>query len=357
VNDDSKPDQELAAKPDIAAGSLAYMPKPAGQKSEGDNDFKIDKATEKKTLADIAPDLGSKPELKPSKSTKADGITVMVNGQPKKDAEAELQTDKKEHMEPDDRGSGDDTSNAKSKSADSVMPVKAALHETNDKAPAKPNVMRRSSKGPVILVVILLIVAGVFGYLWWSGNVKVADLTKQVKDLVVTKDKLNSQLQDASSNPSPTTPASSGATSGIRSIPELGLTYGLTDNTKKVTYSYAESSDSAGVVHSQLLFSSTTLVAAERKVVKDGKSLCLAGEAPLGSLVSYKGTETVPSGIGTGKFSDLKVDNKVSFKIGETYYLYVAPQASCSTDKTVQAVQTSDRVFVTELLASLAVSK
>lgn len=324
--------------PDLSSSSMTYMPKSKGAPAE-DNDFAIDKKSEKKTVADLPDKLGA------AEAEKQEGIKVMVNGKPK------------QTPSPKPQPKHDDGSLAVR--ASHVAPVTDSLHAGGSMAHPEdiPNHSAKarggSNKGLIIVIVLLLLASLGLGYIAYASNVRVTKLNADLKQANADKEAL--QTKDTTTDESPMTPAIVGDSVGKRSIPEVGLTYKLTSNTNKVTYAYSEVQESGGTVRSVLSFSTTTLIAAERKVLKNGAApACLASDKALGSITSYKSTDTVPSGMGSGKFSDFKVDDKTSFKLGETYYVYSAPQATCSSDKTVQSVETSDKAIVSELLTSLA---
>lgn len=340
---------------DAGAASMAYMPG-AGGKADGDDSatkLKIDKSAEKHTMADIAAELEAE--------DKSAAVKVPVGGKPVAVA-ATKAAPKAAKPKADPKPTEDDLDDMPLIVHDGTAPTEFdnELDDMDEPEVQTDTVPKpaKSGGGKKILVGLLLISligVGVFGYLWWSQKSTVASLNDKIGNLESSQTTLKKELEDAASSTLATTdettptPVVAGTT---RSIPELALTYKLTDNTKKVTYSYSESTG-GGTVHSVLHFSSTDLIAAERKVVSDpSKYLCNSDNAPLGSLISYKATDTVPV-IG-GKASALKPDGKTIFKLGETYYIYSFAQVTCSPDKTVQAPQTAGKALVTELLSTLS---
>jgi|GEM_PF-6216101 len=344
-----KDDQPKASEPDIAAGSLAYMPKADNSSSESDSELELgnNKAAEKKSVADL-PDtfgddeaLAEKPVVKPKSN-----IAITVDGKPKPEVEPKVEPNDSTEME-----LGTESHVAHVTSAGHAPEAMPPTHHglAHD---MPPQAEKKSAKGLVValLLVVLIAAAGTLGYLWNTARSDVTKLTSEVSDL-----KSKPAQASPSSTPLDDSAAASSTSSGdTRLIPELGLNYKLTDNTKKVTYVYSETKDSAGKIRSAIYFSTATLISAERKVVASGKDLlCGANTGPLGNLGVYKAGDIYK----TTKVDDLKVDNKTSFKLGTSWYIYEGPQATCSTDKTVSALQTSDRAFVTELLTSLSVAK
>lgn len=331
---------------DAGAASMAYMPGVNGtsEAQESENDLTIDPASEKQTMADIANELAAEDE-------KA-GVKIPIGGKavPVTAAKASAKATPKTAPKP----SRPAPKAAPLEIKDSTIPRplpegSTALPVSNTQStPAK----NKGGGGKVILalfLVLALVGAGVLGWLWWSQKSSVTTLEDKITGLESDKKRLTGELETAQSSED-TTP-SPVSDSSVRTIPELALTYKLTDATKKVTYSYSEITTSS-VAHSVLLFSSTDLIAAERKVVTDPtKYLCTSGDGPLGALTSYKAADTVPTG---GKASALAVDGKSTFKLGETYYIFTPAQSTCSTDKTVQASQTAGKALVTELLSTLS---
>lgn len=323
-------------KPDLASGSLAYMPqgsKTSEAAPKADTiKLKVNKGEESASTAALADELA---DAKPAPEMKDHKVAVKSTPRDEEAAEA-LDT----NSEPVSHAPG---------------PIDLESTSRHDPSPVTPH-NKKGSLGLLIPLLIFVIASLVLGWLWWSTKGQVTTLNGKVSDLESSNAALTKSLAEAKSTDVPAAVATP-STSSTRSLPEVALRFKLTDTTKRMTYAYGESADSAGTVHSSIYFSTTTLVGAERKVVTNNVFKCTAGDAPLGGLTSYKATDTVPSSVGTGKFSALKVDNAKTFKFGETYYVYVASQATCSTDKTVQASQTAEKAVITELLSSLEQDK
>ncbi len=343
---DEAKEKSQGSAPDLSSSSMAYMPKSKSAPEE-DNELRIDKKAEKKTLADL-PD-----QLEADTDTASDGIKVMVNGKPK----AEVPV--KSKPEPDAKPAA--VSETETHHAH-VAPTQ--LHPDEAKAMVQPKVTAehepksKSGKGAMMLAGLLLIVAIGVGYMYYAARAQVTKLNNELQQANSDKDALKAQVSTAPSEEASAL-AVSGDTSDKRSIPEIGLYYKLTSSSSRVTYAYSENQDGAGAAHSVVSFSSTSLIAAERKVLKAGAAAtCAANAGPLGSLTSYKGAESVEGVVSgaKGKFSDLKVDNKTTFKLGETYYVFASPQQqNCSTNSDVAKVQATDRTLISELLTTLSV--
>jgi flagellar basal body-associated protein FliL len=336
---------------DAGAASMAYMPTPDGQSD--DKELKIDKSAEKHTMADIAAELEAEDQ--------AAAIKVPVGGKPVAVASTKAAPKAAAKPKADPKPTEADLDDMPLVVHDGTAPTEfdnelddmdeSEVHTDTVSKPAKSGGGKKVLVG---LVLVSLVAAVVFGYLWWNQKSTVASLNDKVSNLESSQTTLKKELEDAAASTPVTTDEATPTpvvTGSTRSIPEVALTYKLTDNTKKVTYSYSEST-ADGTVHSVLRFSSTELIGAERKVVSDpSKYTCNADSAPLGRLTSYRATDTVPQG---GKASALKVDGKMIFKFGETYFIFTTSQSTCSADKTVQASQTAGNNLMPEFLSTLA---
>lgn len=310
---------------DLANGSLAYMPK--ADSAEKTDEIKLDsKKEESKTMADIAEQLGK--EDKATEKIPVKAAAPAVAKEPKapkltKDEEPEILTPQVID------GSGDDE----------IPPLNHSGRASGEKSGGGKGVL-------VALLVIALVAAGAFAYLWYSGKANADELAAKNKTLTDSNEALTQQIKTLKGD------SSSGTTVTIRLIPELGVTYTLTDATKGVTYRYREITDTEKKVHKVVTFSSTDLVAAEVKV-SNAAPKCTAEFGPLGTLTAYATGDTYKG----AKVETQEANGTTIFKVGDTYYIYDAAQATCSADKTVQAVVTTDKTAVTDLLKSLKESK
>lgn len=306
--------------PDVASGSLAYMPKP--DSSETTDEIKLNsKKEESKTMADIADELKKDDDKAAQIPVKASAPVAKEPKPPKltKDEEPEVLT-------PEVIDSGDDE-----------MPP------LNTARPSAGGNGSGGGKGLLIaLLVIALIAAGAFAYLWWSGKANADDLAQKNAQLTASNQALDKQVKELSGGSTGT------GTATIRLMPELGVTYSLTDTTKNITYRYRETTDAEKKVHKVITFSSANLVAAEVKA-SNAAPKCTAEFAPLGTLTSYATGETYKG----AKIDTQEPNDTTIFKVGDTYYVYDAAQSSCSADKTVQQVAATDKPAVTELLKTL----
>lgn len=311
--------------PDVASGSLAYMPKP--DSSESTDEIKLNsKKEESKTMADIADELKKDDDKVAQIPVKASAPVAKEPKPPKltKDEEPEVLT-------PEVIDGGDDE-----------MPP------LNTARPSADGSGSGGGKGVLIaLLVIALIAAGAFAYLWWSGKAKADDLAQKNAQLTASNQALDKQVKELSGGSTAT------GTATIRLIPELGVTYSLTDTTKRLTYDYRQIVDSAKKTHNMLQFSSSDLIIAEVKANPAGKPACTADKGPLGYITEYTATDTVPKTSKT--FKDLTPEESGDgiVKVGDVYYMTESVQATCSTSKEVIAIQTNDRKYVIELLNSL----
>lgn len=313
-------DKTKSAGPSIADGSMAYMPKPEGTETpEGEDEIRLDhnKKEETKTMADIAEELGSD---KITNTPQADEVKVAVNNKAKK-------ADVKKPAKP----------------TPEVTPeiIEPEVMDDGNIPPALEAERERGGKGGgkgflVFLMIVALLAAGIFGYLWWTESQQVAKLQTEV-------DKLTEANKGLSGESTATT-----TTSNIRTVPELGLTYAFTDEVAGVTYRFRETTDANKQAHKVITFSSTKVVEAERKVSNSAPK-CTAEFAPLGSLTSYATGDAYKG----GKIEDVEVDNETVLKLGDTYYVYEAAQSACSADATVQEVVIAEKAAVQAFVKSL----
>lgn len=320
-------DNSKKSGPSIADGSMAYMPKPDGT-DDADNANEIslgnNKKEETKTMADIAEELeGDKSSSK-----------VKVEVDKKADSKDQAKTNTK--PKPDDIITDEPTE------VEVLEPEEPIVTGGGNIPPALDEERRRGGGGGkgflIFLVLVALVAAGIFGYLWWT---KSQELTK------LKSEHESTSSQTEKSDISETTATTS---SDIRLIPELGLTYDFTDDVASVTYRYRETIDTTPEKkdHKVITFSSTKLVEAERKISTSAPK-CTAEFSPLGALTSYAEGDTYKS----GKIEDQEVDNETVLKIGDTYYIYEASQAACSADAGVQAIATEEKTAVQTLIKSL----
>lgn len=302
--------------PDIADASMAYMPKPDGKAAEGADEIQLNNKTEeKKSMADIAEELG-KDKVTSTPAPKA--VPVAVNGKPREVKKAAPEPAKQAHV-PEPAGGGD------MGGSDELPAMKS-----------KPDKQPGGKKGLLVaLLLIALVAAGVFGYLWYQERTNVAKLES---------DLAKSGGTQSSATPSPST----AATSDLRTIPELGLTYAFTTNTEAITYRYRELVDADKKVHGVITLSSTKVITAERKV-SNSTPKCTAEFGPLGSVTSYQAGESYK-----GKTIETQAEgNAAIVKAGDTYYVFENAQAACSTDKTVQDAVLAEKENVQTFLKSL----
>ena len=314
-------DKTQSTGPSIADGSMAYMPKPDGdEQPEGEDEIRLDhnKKEETKTMADIAEELGGD---KITNTPQADGVKVAVNGKSKKTQAKKSEPAKSEPVpeviEPDVIDDGN------------IPPALEAERQRGDKGGGKGFL--------IFLMIIALLAAGIFGYLWWTEKQQVADLQTEV-----------SKLTEANKGLSGDTSSSAVSAGTTRTIPELGLTYAFGDDVATVTYRFRETTDANKQAHKVITFSSTKVVEAERKVSSTAPK-CTAEFSPLGALTSYSAGDTYKG----GKIEDVEVDDETVLKLGDSYYVYEAGQSACSADASVQEVVTAEKAAVQAFVKSL----
>lgn len=299
------------------ASSLAYMPSAENDNAPEITMGKLDRDAEKQTMADIASELAENTDSK--KSTVKVGVGSKAN-----------KTEKTTKLTPGIKPETDELPDFPSDDAMPDMSEPKLAHEN----PAPPQ--HGSKRGLLILLVFAIVAAAVFGWLWLSSKAKQDELTAQVN-----------QLQSSSSQPS-ASPAAL-ASSTLRLVPEMGLTYKLTDTSKTLTYRYRETTDTDKKIHKVITLSTTDVIEAERAVSNNAPK-CTAEFAPLGTYTSYAAGDTYKG----GKIEAQTPDNKTIFKIGDSYYVFEASQAPCSTDKTVEAKLVEGKANISETLKTFA---
>ncbi len=147
-------------------------------------------------------------------------------------------------------------------------------------------------------------------------------------ELTASKQKLAQKTnQKAQSQP---------VTSDYRDIPELGVKYKLTDQTKNLTYTYKVDSSKSGNTVDRVGFSTVALTESgakeENLSANNFQNPCTSGSMPAGLLSRYSPGQIVES---QNKPIDQVSD---AIKVGNYYFLYTTPQAACgqSQDNSMQ---------------------
>ncbi|MDO8335418.1 MAG: hypothetical protein Q7T74_01380 [Candidatus Saccharibacteria bacterium] len=174
----------------------------------------------------------------------------------------------------------------------------------------------------LVIIILALIASNVMWALFFVKqqgelNTKISILT--AKNVKLTND--NKDLQKADSKDDDTTV--------YREIPELGVKYKVTNQTKDLTYAY-----NFGFGQSSIGFSSTALVKAANANNNDGTTLCGSSNGAAGIITSYKTGDKVDTAADSTPVEQVK-DAK---KVGNNYFIITKPQGVCSEDKTIQAL-------------------
>ena len=113
-----------------------------------------------------------------------------------------------------------------------------------------------------------------------------------------------------------------------REIPELGVKYKLTNETKDLTYSIRTNENG------QIRIADFSTVAMSAMKDSGGDFPCTSPHAPSGGLTLYmNGNEFMQGG---------RMVKDVAKKVGNYYYLYAHPQFACSVNgQTVKGLETS----------------
>mgnify|MGYP003393045902 CR=1 FL=1 len=174
----------------------------------------------------------------------------------------------------------------------------------------------------LVLVILALIASNVAWGLFFVKqqgelNTKISILT--AKNLKLAQD--NKDLQNADNKDEDVTV--------YREVPELGVKYKITDQTKDLTYAY-----SYGFEKSSVGFSSTALIKAANANNHDGTLLCGSENGAAGIITSYKAGDKLDLADVSTPIEQVK-DAK---KVGSNYFVIAKPQGVCSEDKTIQAL-------------------
>jgi hypothetical protein len=163
-----------------------------------------------------------------------------------------------------------------------------------------------------LVIIILALIASNTGwalfYLKQQGELTAQINTLKAQNIKLTKDNKDLQSKDDSVD-----------TTVYREIPELGVKYKVTDQTKDLTYTYLAD----GTV--RIGFSTVALTDAG----------CDSSGMAAGAIARYKAGDMNATGNGDTPIEKVK-DAK---KIGNYYYLYAAPQSVCSDNQKSQELQ------------------
>lgn len=178
---------------------------------------------------------------------------------------------------------------------------------------------KKSNKAKIIwfIIIVLALIASntTWGLLYFNQRTA---LSEKINKLTVEKQLLSEELADSKKA------AANAEDSDVkwREIPELGVKYKVTDETKDLTYSYNKTETTF------ISFSTVVLVKAgsEKYGSPDYTNSCASSQFPTGSIEQYNPGDLV-------ELREKKVnDIPEAKKINNRYYLYKAPQSSCLTD-------------------------
>lgn len=181
-----------------------------------------------------------------------------------------------------------------------------------------------------LVLIILALIASNTGwalfYLKQQGEMTAKINTLTAQNLKLTKD--NKELQNADSETDNTTV--------YREIPELGVKYKVTDDTKNLTYTYSAENKLPGIGLS-------TVALTDAGCDSSGKVAGSIGQYKAGFDLNATGSgEKMP----VEKFEDAK-------KIGNYYYLYAVPQSVCSENEQALKLQGPAKLSASKAFESL----
>ncbi len=196
-----------------------------------------------------------------------------------------------------------------------------------DKKPSKAKIIW------IILLVLLLIAANTaWGLFYFNQQTK---LNQNIRSLGVEKQVLKEELADAKKSAKP-----SDDSSQWREIPELGVKYKVTDDTKDLTYTFNSSTKD------HVSFSTIALTKKSNKTDNDTDS-CWSASGAGGAITKYSaGEEADTNGDPVEKVSGAK-------KIGNYYFVLSHAQFACGTDTATNDLATQANNDTKTAFASL----
>lgn len=209
-----------------------------------------------------------------------------------------------------------------------------------DQSPLEPIVEKpRKRRGlaalAIILFILLLGAAATSFYFYNKDKSDTSDLRTQKANL---QNQVN-QLQGANAQAAK---AAAANTNAIQ-IKEWGVQFTPSSNTKDILYFTV--SDTAFFT-TQALLTAAYPSAANASLNTD--NFCSFSEDPIGQVVRGKAGSKDPHSGGT-----TIEKNPTAIKIGDYYYVFVTPQAACSPDKTVDALESKITTSLTADIKTL----
>jgi hypothetical protein len=192
-----------------------------------------------------------------------------------------------------------------------------------------------------LLIFLLGVTNGAWGWLYYSHNNENARLNTNIHELTDQKTRLNEQIKALKNTDS----TSKDAASGWREIPELGIKYKPTDDTKDLTFAYH------GGKTPSVSFSTISISNKEPACSPDSAD----GLGQVGSWVKYAPTDKVDSGqtaqdqaATMQKSAEQNVRDSVK-KVANFYYFYNGPQSECKTtgSDALKGIAASKKAFTT----------
>ncbi len=184
-----------------------------------------------------------------------------------------------------------------------------------------------------LIVILVLVLNATWAWLYYNKRTDFHNQLSDAKQTAADQKSKNTQLANELADSKQRLaakdaqkPQSQPVTSDYREIPELGVKYKLTDQTKELTYSYA-GDDGIG-------FSTPELVDFGLKdFPNEPVSTCSASNHAIGNITMYKPGSNVqtPSNTKAGTPVEQFPGAK---KVGDNYFIFTSPQAACSKNHT-----------------------
>lgn len=185
-----------------------------------------------------------------------------------------------------------------------------------------------------LIIILVLVINATWAWLYYNKRTDFHNQLSSAKQTAADQKSKNTQLsseladskqrlaeKDKQKNPTPQ------VASDYREIPELGVKYKLTDQTKVLTYTYKVDSSKSGDTIDSIGFSTVDLTNSgakqENLSANNFQNPCTSSSMPAGLLNRYSAGQVVQS--------QNKPIEQVSnaTKIGDYYFIYTAPQAAC----------------------------
>lgn len=120
-------------------------------------------------------------------------------------------------------------------------------------------------------------------------------------------------------------------------IKEWNVEFDVPVNVPDLIYEKYEDIEDTKLTYEIIEFSSESLIKADEISIDPIKQYCGAEEGPLGTLTRTKELTEYLSG-------------RDEVKIGDYYYIYLSPQATCSDDEKVRNLQSSQKLSLEKVI-------